>query len=407
MLLSQGRPELAEKELRQALVSQPNDSNCHALLAICLLERKQYTDATDEAAQAIHLAPDNSFSHYVMAEVMYHRNRYEESRQAVDVAIGLDPYDPDYFALAAAIDLEQKNWKAALKSAKQGLEVQPDHVRCINLRAMALTKLGRTDEAKHSIDVALLNAPEDSYTHANQGWTLLNQSKPTDAMNHFKEALRLDPNSEFARAGIVEAMKARNIIYRWLLQGFLLLSRYSGRVQLLIILGLLFGQRALVMLTDSFPILQPLTPFIIIAYIGLIWLSWCGTMLFNLVLRFDNFDRLVLSAKERMQSNIVAVYLLVAIGWLTAGILTGDVYLMMMTAPFLIAMIPLNGAFAAQNTTLFWIMTSATVVATLLAIQAGIPSIATEDAFLNSLRISGYSTWASLLFIGANNAKKI
>ena len=105
MLLSQGRPELAEKELRQALVSQPNDSNCHALLAICLLERKQYTDATDEAAQAIHLAPDNSFSHYVMAEVMYHRNRYEESRQAVDVAIGLDPYDPDYFALAAAIDL--------------------------------------------------------------------------------------------------------------------------------------------------------------------------------------------------------------------------------------------------------------------------------------------------------------
>ena len=61
LLFQQSRYELAETELRQALAAEPDDAYAHAVLALCLIERKQPNEATDEARQAIHLAPDMPF----------------------------------------------------------------------------------------------------------------------------------------------------------------------------------------------------------------------------------------------------------------------------------------------------------------------------------------------------------
>jgi len=407
MLMSQRRSELAEKELRQALVHDPNDALTHSLLAACLVDQEKFTDATDAAGQAIHLAPDEPYSHYMMGQVMYHGNHFDEAREAANTAVELDPWDPDYFALISAIELEQHRWSAALQAAEQGLEVEPDHVRCINLRATSLMKLGRAEEAGQSLDVALQNQPDNSFSHANKGWTKLHQGKPREALVHFREALRIDPNSEFARSGIVEAMKARNPIYRWLLSWFLFLSRLSPRVQIFLVLGILFGQRLLVGLADSVPVLEPLVPFILFGYLGFVWMTWCGPMLFNVVLRFDTFGRLVLSTKERHQSTIVGVYLLVGLGWVVAAAVTGQWVLAILGIPFALALIPLNGVFAAPNPTLFWIMAGVTAVATWFAIQACIPGISSPNAFTYSILTSLYSTWASLFIIGSRKPKKI
>jgi len=408
MLLSQGRTEMAETELRQVLVTDPNDAFAHTLLAACLLDQKQYDEATEEAGQAIHLSPDEAFAHYMMGQVMYHRNRFDEAQQAAESAIALDPYDPDYFALMAAIAMERYQWQEALDAAEQGLDAEPDHVRCVNLRAMALTKLGRGREAEQSMDVALQNAPENAYSHANKGWTHLHQGRPKDAMVHFREALRLEPDLEFARAGIVEAMKARNPIYRWLLAFFLWLSSFSPRVQMLLVLGVVFGQRVLASVAESVPALQPLLPLIVFGYLGFVWMTWCGPMLFNLILRFDRFGRLVLSDKERLQSSIVGVYLLVALGWVVAAIVSAEPTMAIMGFPFALALIPLNGTFAASdNGGLFWIMVAVTAASTWFAIQSCIPGVGTVDSFWNSIMISLYSTWASLLLIGSSRPKKI
>ena len=42
---------------------------------------------------------------------------------------------------------------------------------------------------------------------------------------HFKETLRINPSLDWARAGMVETLKARNFIYRWLLQYFFFMAR--------------------------------------------------------------------------------------------------------------------------------------------------------------------------------------
>ena len=157
---------------------------------------------------AVHLGPDLPFPHYALAEVWLARNRLKASLAAVNEAIRLNPEDVHHFALLSRIHFGRSSWQAGLEAAEAGLAIDPESVPCTNLRAMCLVRLGRKAEAGATIDAALAE-PEIALTHANQGWTLLEQRKPQKAMEHFREALRIDPELEWARVGIVEAMKGR------------------------------------------------------------------------------------------------------------------------------------------------------------------------------------------------------
>src|SRR5690606_6128653 len=110
-----------------------------------------------------------------------------------------DPLAADTFALLASVELGRSRWTDSLDAANRALALQPEHVGAANLRAMALVRLGRKAEAMESVDYALRRAPENAFSHANQGWNCLHQNNPRRAQDHFREALRLDPNLEYAR----------------------------------------------------------------------------------------------------------------------------------------------------------------------------------------------------------------
>lgn len=418
MLLSQERFELAEKELRAALVEDPNNGGVLATLGLCLSELKNYAEATSTVEKAIGLQPDSDFAFYALAFVMYQRNRYTESREAIKQAIALDPYDPDYHAHLAALEMQANNYKACLDAVDKGLECDPEHQRCTNLRAVALTKLGRRDEAAATMETALNLNPENAVTHANQGWAALHDRRPKEAMEHFRESLRLEPDFDWARAGIVEAMKARNPIYRWLLAWFLWLSGLSPKVQMGLVIGIVIGQNVLVHLTKSVPALEPVAPFLIFGYLGFVWMTWVSSRLFNVILRFNKFGRLVLSDTERRESTVVACYLLVGFGVvLFDAIVYGFEGLFFLGFPFLAALIPLNGTFSCKAPGPRAIMAAITVAVTAMAftalygiwawnnVEGGAEDVMKWMSY--SIRGSLYSTWASVFLIGWNQPKKL
>lgn len=323
LLYQQSRHELAEEQLRQALATDFNDSYAHALLALCLAAREQFKEATDEAQQAVHFGPDFSFAHYALAKVYYDRNRHKEALAAIEEAIRLDSTDAGYFSMLSAIHFDEKRWQAALKAAEQGLQFDPEHVPCTNLRAMALVKLGRKAEAGASIETALSKNPDNSNTHANQGWTLLERGDPKRALEHFREALRLDPENEWARAGIVEALKARNVIYAMMLKYFLWMSKLSPRAQWGIILGGYFGIRILVGLAKKNPDLMPIILPVRILYVAFALMTWIADPLFNLMLRLNRFGRLALSREQVVASNWIGACLLLGFIGLGMCVSTG------------------------------------------------------------------------------------
>jgi tetratricopeptide (TPR) repeat protein len=398
LLYSQRRFDLAAEELRLALAEDPQDARAHAILALCLSEQERFDDAQREAEEAIASSPDDPLGHYARAVVLIARRRFEEALAAAEEAIRLEPEDADHHCLHAQILFNLRRWPAALEAAERGLRVDGEHAGCTNFRAMALIKLGRRSEAGHTLEAALARNPEDALSHANQGWALVEQGDVPKALEHFKEALRLDPELEYARVGIVEALKARHSIYRWMLRYFLWMNRLSGKAQWAIVIGGLLGYNLLRNLADRSPGLAPFIWPILGVYIAFALLTWLARPFFDLLLRLNRFGRLALSREQVTASNAVGACLLAAAASAAAGLaLDADVFLALAIF-FGLLLLPVAGTFKCPAGWPRRIMTAYTalliaagVLFFVLAFLAGPLAIASAPALMNKLAMGFFA----------------
>jgi tetratricopeptide (TPR) repeat protein len=334
LLYDQGRYDLAESELRRALAAEPNDAMAHSLLGLCLMQRQRFQDAADEAATAIRLEPDLAFAHWAQAQVFEDRNRLDEAERSATEAVRLAPEYPGFRALLAGIQLNRGHADQALTTALEALRLDPEHVGAANIRAMALVRLGRDNEAQDSIATALRLDPDNALTHANQGWARLHAGEHSAALESFKEALRLDPTDDWARAGLVEALKARYPVYGWLLRYFLWMSRLDPRFQW----GFYIGAWILIR------VFRPLA----IPWIAFIWLTWVADPLFNLLLRLNRYGRYALSPDQIRGSNLVGVCLAGTVVALALGAVTGSMALLLLGAACAVLMVPVAAIYNCE-----------------------------------------------------------
>ncbi|HEV3167476.1 MAG TPA: tetratricopeptide repeat protein [Isosphaeraceae bacterium] len=371
VLYHQNRYDLAGRELRMELAQDPDNGLAHAVLALCLVQGKALDEAQREAEEAIRLAPTLPFSHYALATILYERHKLKPAEAAIAQAIQLDPGDADLFSLLAAIRFNRRRWADALEAAEQGLMLEPEHVDCNNLRAMALIKLGRKQEAGATIQTALARDPENAITHANQGWALLEQSNQRGALEHFRESLRLDPQNEWARLGIVEALKARHLIYRVMLRYFLWMAKLSGKAQWAVLLALVFGQSVLKQVGEQNPKLAPMIGPVLFLVFAFLVLTWIADPLFNLLLRLNRFGRLTLSREQIVASNWLGGFLLAALASLVASIALAAfaprpaVRLLMVALELGLLVLPVSATFKCQAGWPRWVMAAFTLGLTL------------------------------------------
>lgn len=298
LLLAQSRPADAEQEALLALSEQPESTAALALLALSRSAQKKKSEALDAAQRAVGLAPDDPYLHYVHGFILHRLDRQDAARSALNESLRLDPQSADTFSLLAAIELNTSHWEAALKAAEQALALNPEHVEAANFRAMALVGLGRKDEATQAVDFALHREPDNALSHANQGWNYLHRNEPKRAQEYFREALRLDPELEYARRGMLEALRARNPVYRVMLAYFLWMSRHGAQFQWGIVVGTYFFSRTVVAMLRQTHGAWWAIALAIVFYL-FIYLTWTAQPMFNLLLSFDRFGRYVLSRDEK------------------------------------------------------------------------------------------------------------
>ena len=303
------RHELAEKELGFALAESPEEPEIFRALAQCLNAQGRPKKGLEAARKGIQLAPDEAFSHFVYSSSLFLLERWPEAEKAARAALELEPIDVDYFQHLASILFNREKWSAALAAAEEGLAIDAEHRGCLNVRARALTKLGRDDEAAATTEGVLARDPEDPEGHATQGWTYLHQNEPNKALEHFGEALRLDPGNTSAREGIVFALKARYWFYRILLQFFLWLNKKQKAFRWLFIFGVFFAQRGLSTLAEKYPETGPFVWPIFIAVALLCLSTWLADPLFNLLLRLNKYGRHAVKPEDRACSLWVGGFL--------------------------------------------------------------------------------------------------
>jgi tetratricopeptide (TPR) repeat protein len=351
-LIEQSRYDLAERELRLALAGSPDDPYPHTLLALCLCERQQYAEATEEARTAIRLDPEVPRSHHILARILLERHRPDEALPAIREALRLAPDRPDHYALLAAIRLDLRDWQGALEAAEKGLQADAEHAGCINLRAMALMRLGRRDEAGAALAGTLARDPEDAWSHANQGWVFLQGGERHKALEHFREALRLQPGLDYARAGMVEALKSKNILYALMLRYFLFMARLSHRAQWGIVLGAYLVYRLLREWAEQNEQVRPWVTPLLVGYMVFAVLTWVAGPVFNLLLRLDRFGRHALSPDQVSSSNWIGAVLGLALLSLAVWVFSHDdveVLALLAALYFGFLLLPLSAVFNCQR----------------------------------------------------------
>lgn len=388
LLIQQSRYELARQQLTLELTRNPNSAEAHSLMALCLVNAKQLRKAVAEAEAGVGLAPDSSYAHYVLASVLQDDGNLKRAESEARDALRIEPDDADYLALLAGILYAKKQFGPALETVGQALAQDPKHVTALNLRSMVLGKLKRTDEAHAAIDAALREDPDNALTHSTRGWTELEHGDHREALDHFREALRLDPELETAREGLLQALKAKSLIYRVMLKYYFAMSRLSGKAQWAVLIGGYFGVKFIRIAAKSDPSLAPFVLPVVILYLAFAFLSWTADPLFNLFLRLHPYGRYALSREQVRATSWVGGS--IALALLSFGLwLATRAALPLLTAIFALTMvIPIAATFAIGNRGRRRIIAVSTAVLAALGIAALV--LHSFDPGLSYLAGNGY-----------------
>jgi tetratricopeptide (TPR) repeat protein len=334
---------------REALAGDPGDASAHALLALGLAHLARGREAVEAGRSAVALAPELAFAHYAHGWALLENDDLKAAERAAREALRLEP-DADEHALLSQVYIRQRRWQEALDTAEAGLNVDPEHQGCANLRALALTSLGQTAAATAVLHEALAADPDDAYAHANRGWVMLRESRVEEALDSFRAALRLDPTMDWARVGIIEAMKARKGPYRLVLRYSMWAGSLSTRAQWFLIVGFYFGSRIVRSVLRENPSLWPILGPLTALYVLFVFGSWIADPISNLLLRLNPIGRLALNRFETAASNVVGVCVAVAaIAGLTF-LATRATPWMVLAAVSALLLIPIGGAVKAHGT---------------------------------------------------------
>lgn len=325
LLLQQRKYKEAETILGRLMTEDPNNVDVMMLYSEALIQQDEYDKARQVVNSAIGLHPSAPFLFYQRARMFIHKDRqYDEAEKDLQQAVSLDPHNADYFALYALLKIDRKEFQEALELAEMGLEADPENIHALNARSTALLKLNRKDESFSSIDGAFRQDPHNAYTHANYGWGLLEKGSAKEALHHFTEALRIDPNMQLAQAGMMEALKARYFIYRIFMKFAFWMGNLTAKYQWGVIIGLYLATRVLRWVAESNPSIQPFVMPIIILLVAFAFSTWIISPVSNLFLRMNKYGKHLLDRNEIMSSNFVGISALLALGGGIAFLFTGQ-----------------------------------------------------------------------------------
>jgi Tfp pilus assembly protein PilF len=205
--------------LREAIQADPQQPQPYLELALALSELPgNKADSLRAAERSVALAPNSAHFIGYRAYILSHFGLYNDALQVAESALRIDPNR--HIALLARANAYTKTgqWFQAEKWARRMLELNAEDTGALNLLAQAMRFQGRYPESRGVIAQILALVPEDAFGQTNAGFEALNSGDVERAHRHFVNALRVNPHSDNARRGLLQALRARMWFYRVNLQ---------------------------------------------------------------------------------------------------------------------------------------------------------------------------------------------
>ncbi|MEM7559575.1 MAG: tetratricopeptide repeat protein [Planctomycetota bacterium] len=227
-----GRYELALQYAFESLSRNPEQANLHFLASSSCLRLDRYSEARQFAKQGIELAPASWLGYQALAWAIITDSRYApgetsrqdaatqsrariaEAKKLLATALKLNPVDSDLYALQAEIAFLEEDHGQARSSALQGLTFSPNSVLLRMKKIRALRAQSKTDEAMAVVDEALSLQPEHSRCLGIKAELELEKGNVDVALRAARSGVQLDPESDENREVYWDAIKAKNRFLR-------------------------------------------------------------------------------------------------------------------------------------------------------------------------------------------------
>lgn len=324
ILYNQGRYNDAERIIVSLMNQNPDNEFLLYYLSEIQYQKGSYVKAEELIDQAIAKNPESGNYFYLKSRLQLTKEKINEAEKHIQEAIRLEPFNADYFAYLAQLQLYKKQYESALATADKALALDANNVFALNLRSTSLLKLNRKEESFATISEALHENPNNAYTHANHGWGLLEKGDNNAALEHFKESLKNDPESEYAKLGMVEALKAKFAVYRWYIKYVFWIGNMAPKFQWFFILGFYFGSKLLQNLARKNEILAPFIYPIVFLLFVFAFSTWILSPVGNLYLLLNKYGKHLLGKEEKVTATSTGFCILLSVISAISYYITGN-----------------------------------------------------------------------------------
>jgi tetratricopeptide (TPR) repeat protein len=195
---------LAQSGMGQAQTKKPaGGATEHANKGVKLAQAGAYDEAIAEFTRAIQLSPKDARIYNDRGLVYQRTNRFPEAMEDFSKAIELAPKDYAGYSGRGATQVAQNQNDAALVDLNKALELKPDDLPPLRWRASAYRGLKQYDLAIQDYTAVLSKTDPTSSDQAKlaaadllakRGYTYSLMQQYENAINDYKEAIRLNPN---------------------------------------------------------------------------------------------------------------------------------------------------------------------------------------------------------------------
>ncbi|WGS65809.1 tetratricopeptide repeat protein [Marinitoga aeolica] len=165
LLKKSNQEELAELELKESILKNPNFYLGHFELGNLMFERKIYEEALEAYKNALELNPEFVIPHLKIADIYIENGLFSEAIEELNEILKKDPnFSAAYVRLGILFNQLQR-FEDALQIQEKGLAKDPENYELLYNIAYTYAKLGRHSEATKRLEKAAKIHEEDFILH--------------------------------------------------------------------------------------------------------------------------------------------------------------------------------------------------------------------------------------------------
>ncbi len=208
VLRRSGRPGEAEEYLKRAVSVAPDNASAWQELGLTYQALGKPPDAVAAFEKAIALDPDMPEARSNLGIIWFAAGERARAESAFREAIRIQPDYADARGNLGNLVAQAGNFAEARYQFEIALRLRPDDATTRYNYAMALGRARLFDEARRELEASLRTDPAFADAQQLLGDLLLAEGQPQTALPHFREAVRLRPESGRALLGLGSALVA-------------------------------------------------------------------------------------------------------------------------------------------------------------------------------------------------------